>query len=91
MEGFRRLAERYDGNPQIEFLDIGSYGIWGEWHTKHPQPWPVRKQIIDMYLNGFRKTPLASMSDDAEALAYALANGLPVSYTHLTLPTNREV
>ena len=69
------LAERYDGNPQVEFLDIGSYGIWGEWHTKHPQPWPVRKQIIDMYLNGFRKTPLASMSDDAEALAYALANG----------------
>jgi hypothetical protein len=33
----KALAERYDGNPQIEFLDIGSYGIWGEWHTKHPQ------------------------------------------------------
>ena len=71
----KALAKRYDGNPQIEFLDIGSYGIWGEWHTKHPQPWPVRKQIIDMYLDGFRKTPLASMSDDAEALAYALAHG----------------
>jgi hypothetical protein len=71
----KALAERYDGNPQIEFLDIGSYGIWGEWHTKHPQPWPVRKQIIDLYLNGFRKTQLASMSDDAEALTYALAHG----------------
>ena len=71
----KALAERYDGNPQIEFIDIGSYGIWGEWHTKHPQPWPVRKQIIDMYLDGFRKTQLASMSDDAEALAYALARG----------------
>jgi hypothetical protein len=71
----KALAERYDGNPQIEFIDIGSYGIWGEWHTKHSQPWPVRKQIIDMYLNGFRETQLASMSDDAEALAYALAHG----------------
>jgi hypothetical protein len=71
----KALAERYDGNPQIEFIDIGSYGIWGEWHTKHAQPWPVRKQIIDMYLNGFHKTRLASMSDDAEALAYALAHG----------------
>ena len=69
------LAERYDGNPHVEFLDIGSYGIWGEWHTKHPQPWPVRKQIIDMYLDGFRKTQLVSMSDDAEALAYALSHG----------------
>jgi hypothetical protein len=71
----KALAERYDGNPQIEFIDIGSYGIWGEWHTKHPQLWPIRKQIIDMYLNGFRKTPLASMSDDAEALAYGLTHG----------------
>ncbi len=71
----KALAERYDGNPQVEFIDIGSYGIWGEWHTKNPQPWPVRKQIIDMYLGGFRGTPLASMSDDAEALAYALAHG----------------
>ena len=71
----RALAEHYDGNPAVEFVDIGSYGIWGEWHTKHPQPWPVRKQIIDMYLSGFRKTQLVSMSDDAEALAYALAHG----------------
>ncbi len=69
------LAQRYDGNPGIEFIDIGSYGIWGEWHTQHSQPWPVRKQIIDMYLNAFRKTRLASMSDDEEALAYALAHG----------------
>ena len=71
----KALARRYDGNPDIEFIDIGSYGIWGEWHTQHPQPWPVRKQIIDMYLNAFRKTQLASMSDDAEALGYALAHG----------------
>jgi hypothetical protein len=69
------LADRYDGHPQVEFLDIGSYGIWGEWHTRNPQPWPVRKQIIDMYLNGFRKTPLVMMSDDAEALTYALPRG----------------
>jgi hypothetical protein len=69
------LAKHCDGNPGVEFIDIGSYGIWGEWHTKHEQPWAVRKQIIDMYLNGFRKTQLVSMSDDAEALAYALAHG----------------
>jgi hypothetical protein len=71
----RALAQRYDGHPQIEFLDIGSYGIWGEWHTRNPQPWPVRKQILDMYLNGFRKMPLVTMSDDAEALAYTLPRG----------------
>lgn len=71
----RALAKRYDGNPGIEFLDIGSYGIWGEWHTSHPASLEVRTQIIDWYVTGFTKTPLVMMSDDAEALAYALARG----------------
>lgn len=29
----KKLAERYDGDPRIAFIDIGSYGNWGEWHT----------------------------------------------------------
>jgi len=69
------LADRYDGHPRIEFLDIGSYGIWGEWHTPNGKPWAIRRQIIDMYLEGFRKTPVLQMSDDAEALAYSIAHG----------------
>ncbi|MCL4192173.1 MAG: DUF4832 domain-containing protein [Thermoguttaceae bacterium] len=69
------IGKRYDGHPRIEFLDIGSYGIWGEWHTPNGKPWEVRRQIIDMYLENFRTTPLVSMSDDAQALVYALAHG----------------
>jgi len=69
------LARRYDGRPQVEFLDVGSYGIWGEWHTPNGKPWPVRRRIIDMYVKGFTKTPLVQMSDDAEALAYSISHG----------------
>jgi len=69
------LGKRYDGNPNVAFLDIGSYGIWGEWHTTHPAPVAVRKQIVDMYLTAFPKTPLVFMTDDVEVLAYALAHG----------------
>jgi hypothetical protein len=69
------LGKRYDGNPNVEFLDIGSYGIWGEWHTTHPAPLAVRQQIVDMYLQAFTKTPLVFMSDDVEGLSYALAHG----------------
>ena len=74
------LGKRYDGNPQLEFLDIGSYGIWGEWHTPHRAPIPVRKQIVDMYLQAFKQTPLVfmsdgGMSDGAEVMNYALAHG----------------
>jgi hypothetical protein len=69
------LGRRYDGHPGVEFLDIGSYGVWGEWHTKHPAPVAVRRQIVDLYLAAFRRTPLVFMSDDAEVLDYALAHG----------------
>ena len=59
----------------MEFLDIGSYGVWGEWHTQHPAPVGVRRQIVDLYRRAFRKTPLVFMSDDAEVLPYALTHG----------------
>jgi hypothetical protein len=71
----KALGERYDGRPDLEFLDIGSYGVWGEWHTKNPAPLGVRQQIVDLYLQAFRQTPLVFMSDDAEVLVYALARG----------------
>ncbi|MCL4181326.1 MAG: DUF4832 domain-containing protein [Verrucomicrobia bacterium] len=71
----KALGDRYDGHPDVEFLDIGSYGVWGEWHTKKPAPLSVRQRIVDLYLQAFQKTPLVFMSDDAEVLAYALARG----------------
>ena len=70
------LGKRYDGRSDVEFLDIGSYGVWGEWHSSHPAPIEVRKQIVDMYLRAFRHTPLVFMSDDAEVLPYALDHGV---------------
>lgn len=69
------LGNRYDGSPSVEFLDIGSYGIWGEWHTSNAAPVEIRKRIVDLYLAAFKKTPLVFMSDDAEVLKYALAHG----------------
>jgi len=27
------LAERYDGHPAVDHVDIGSVGCWGEWNT----------------------------------------------------------
>jgi len=71
----KALGQRYDGHPGVEFLDIGSYGVWGEWHTKHPAPVAVRQRIVDMYLAAFKKTPLVFMSDDAAVLPYALERG----------------
>lgn len=75
----KALAERYDGDPRISTIDIGSYGNWGEWHTFglgiKPAPLEVRKQYADMYLNNFKKTDLVFMTDDAVVLKYAIGDG----------------
>ena len=61
------LARRYDGNPNVAFVDIGSYGVWGEGHTwastKKPFPLAVLKKHVDLHARHFRKTLLA-ISDD---------------------------
>jgi hypothetical protein len=92
------LAARYDADPRIAGIDIGSYGHWGEWHCYGlppctnrfdssgalvPGPWvpprvypiEIRRQYADWYLENFRKTPLAFMTDDWEVFQYALGDG----------------
>jgi len=74
-EFIKALGEHYDNSSDIDFLDIGSYGYWGEWHTPHPAPVDVRKKIVDKYISSFIKTRFVFMSDDAEVLGYALNKG----------------
>jgi hypothetical protein len=53
-------AERYDGSPEVSFIDVGSFGVWGEGHTgsttrlKYPAS-AVRKHIA-LYAKYFRRT-----------------------------------
>lgn len=48
----RELGERYNNNPQVAFIELGSLGHWGEWHTKNDGqvniPFPKRN-ISDQY------------------------------------------
>jgi len=39
-----RMARRYDGNPNVAFIDIGHFGMWGEGHNvittpRHGKEW----------------------------------------------------
>ncbi|MDR3710666.1 MAG: DUF4832 domain-containing protein [Capsulimonadaceae bacterium] len=77
------LGQRYDGNPGIAWVEIGSYGNWGEWHTspyKYPNPQgglsgtdDTKRAIVDMYVRAFRRTRLIMMTDDSVGLLYALS------------------
>ena len=61
------MARRYDGNPNVAFIDIGSFGVWGEGHTwassKLPFDFETRRIHVDLYCKHFKKTLLA-ISDD---------------------------
>ena len=76
----KEFAKRYDGHPDIDHIDIGSYGHWGEWHLsfvaeKERYPMDIKKMIIDWYLEGFKKTPMVIPEDAEDGLVYATENG----------------
>lgn len=85
------MARRYDGSPNVAFIDVGSFGMWGEGHTgfssrlNDEQTLAVVKRHIDLHTKHFRKT-LLCISDDVAgaskrggpypAMDYALAHGV---------------
>jgi Domain of unknown function (DUF4832) len=76
----KRLGARYDGHPDIDHVDLGSVGWWGEWHmsqsTNAPMPTvETQKKIVDTYLAAFQKTPLVMLIGGGEMLQYAVDNG----------------
>jgi len=87
----RALARRYDGNPNVAFLDIGSFGMWGEGHTVFSSKLPedrtleIVKRHVDLHLKHFPRTLLAISDDVAGATKpgprlpatdYALSKGV---------------
>ena len=92
LENFHKaFAERYDGRQDVIYVDIGSYGDWGEGHcccsTKKDWPFKVLKKHIDIHLRNY-KTQLA-VSDDIigsrvdtacndELLNYIISNGITI-------------
>ena len=85
------LARRYDGNPNVAFIDIGSFGMWGEGHTgfssrlNEAQTLAVVKKHIDLHAGHFKKTLLCISDDVAGAtkpgrhfpeMDYAISKGV---------------
>lgn len=75
----RALGARYDGHPDVDHVDIGSVGRWGEWHTSGlGLPMPETEsmiRIVDAYLESFTRTPLVMNVDGGFALDYAISKG----------------
>ena len=84
LDFIQRLGARYDGHPDIDHVDLGSIGWWGEWHLSGSRPATScrrlenRRKIVDAYLAAFKKTPLVMLigGDDMLTYAYPARHGL---------------
>ena len=80
LDFIKRLGARYDGHPDIDHVDLGTVGWWGEWHMSQssnaPMPTPdTQKKIVDAYLAAFQKTPLVMLIGGGDMLKHAVASG----------------
>jgi hypothetical protein len=104
LENFLKvMSERYDNNPNVAFMDIGSYGTWGEGHTVHASkidyPFSVYKTHIDLHCKYFRNTQLC-ISDDVDGwnntngiypvMDYALSQGVSMRDDSILSPSTEE-
>src|SRR5512135_3359511 len=75
------LGRRYDGDPDIDAIDIGSIGLWGEWHnwrTSPAVPMPstaTAHRYIDQYFNDFPTTLKIGPVEVTDDLQYAVSRG----------------
>lgn len=76
------LAEHFDGDPRVEFIDIRPFGNWGEWHfsqvngSEMPSA-EIQMDMIKHYKDAFQKTLLAITSDAKnDVYDYALSIGV---------------
>ena len=80
----KAFGARYAGSPDIDHIDIGSVGCWGEWNTaccegqeaQCKQYFPTEEnqiKITDWYLTYFPNTPLVMLHGGP--LTYAVSRG----------------
>jgi len=73
------LGERYDNDPRVAWIDIGSYGFWGEWHVWMNESLAAtqatKKSILDDYFEAFPTKHKVIAFDDNFATGYVTDHG----------------
>ncbi|MBP9674751.1 MAG: DUF4832 domain-containing protein, partial [Bacteriovoracaceae bacterium] len=75
----KAMGKRYDTDPRIAWVEVGSYGIWGEWHVWQNEKLSAtlenRKKIVQHYTDHFKQKKLIIPYGDKEASQKVLASG----------------
>ncbi|MCQ2469432.1 MAG: beta-galactosidase, partial [Ruminococcus sp.] len=92
----KALAERYDGDPRVEYVEIRSFGNMGEWHTSdfEGNEMPsveIQKDMLDDFASVFKHTTCCVLSDAVgEIYDYALSIGITKRNNGLIMAKNAE-
>jgi hypothetical protein len=74
------MGKRYNGRPEVALVDIGSIGLWGEWHMSQTDvPMPTEEnaiRIVEAYKRAFPDTPLAMQLDHIAGMKHAVTRGI---------------
>lgn len=73
------LGARYDSDYRVAWIDIGSYGFWGEWHVYLNDSLAAtqasKQAILEAYFSAFPTKPKVIAFDDDFATAYVTNRG----------------
>ncbi|HEX9975286.1 MAG TPA: DUF4832 domain-containing protein, partial [bacterium] len=73
------LGARYDRDPRVAWIDIGSYGFWGEWHVwlndSLAANQATKQAILEDYFAAFPTKPKVVAFDDDFATKYVTDHG----------------
>ena len=80
----KALAEKYDGDTRVEFIDIRPFGDYGEWHNsfavgdeKFMPALDIQKDMLDYYAEEFDETNIVLPSNArGKIYQYALSIGI---------------
>src|ERR1700731_1421108 len=68
-------GKRYDGNPDLDSVDISSVGYWGEGWSPYMPAFSYQKALIDIWFDAFPTTTLLMNFDEQQALTYGTSRG----------------
>jgi hypothetical protein len=69
----REIGKRYDGDPDLESVDLAIVGAWGEGAGAADLSDLTRRALVDSYLESFDRTPLVMMLTDEKTNKYAIS------------------
>ena len=92
----KALADKYDGDPRVEYVELRAFGNMGEWHTSEfiGNEMPsveIQKDMLRYYASIFPHTMCCVLSDArGEIYDYALSLGITKRNNGLIMARNAE-